>query len=134
MHNQRQHFKVGEKTTEKSFNSINVDFFQKKVIINQLFIKIKNSLFRSTSILFASYLAIGLLNTSCNSTPKEAAQATSKRRNSVTAVDAAIAKIGRLEKELLYTGTTVPFRRISVRSQIEGQLLALNLDIGDKVS
>ena len=134
MHNQRQHFKVGKKITEKRIDSIKFDFFQKKFIRNQLFIKIKNSLFRSTSILFASYLAIGFLNTSCYSTPKEAAQATSKRRNSLTAVDVAIAKIGRLEKELLYTGTTVPFRKISVRSQIEGQLLTLNLDVGDRVS
>jgi len=134
MYNQRQHFRLGKKATEKSINSVDVEFFQKNVIINQLFIKIKNSLFCSTSILFACYFAIGLLNTSCNSAPKETAQATLKRRGGATAVDTAIARIGKLEKELSYTGTTVPFRRISVRSQIEGQLLALNVDVGDKVS
>ncbi|MEM9923467.1 MAG: efflux RND transporter periplasmic adaptor subunit, partial [Cyanobacteria bacterium P01_D01_bin.50] len=85
-------------------------------------------------ILFACYLAMGLLNTSCYSSPKETAQATSKRRGSVTAVDVAIARKSWLKKELSYTGSTVPFRKISVRSQIEGQLLALNVDIGDKVS
>lgn len=134
MHNQRQHFKVWKKTVEKSTKSLDVDFFQKSAIRNQLFIKLKNSLFSSTSILVACYLAIGLLNTSCNFAPKETAQATSKRRNNTTAVDVAIAKLGRLEKELSYTGTTVPFRKISVRSRIEGQLLTLNVDIGDRVS
>ncbi|MEO0935685.1 MAG: HlyD family efflux transporter periplasmic adaptor subunit, partial [Cyanobacteria bacterium J06641_2] len=133
MYNQRQHFKVGKKTVEKSIESRDVDFLRKNVIVNQLFIKIKNSLFRSTSILFGCYLAIGLLNTSCNWAPKETAQATSRRRGGAIAVDVAIAKTGKLEKELSYTGTTVPFRKISVRSQIEGQLLGLNVDIGDRV-
>ncbi|MDY6898071.1 MAG: efflux RND transporter periplasmic adaptor subunit [Cyanobacteriota bacterium] len=134
MYNQRQHFKVGKTATTERVQSVDVDFFQKNVIINQLFIKLKNSFFCSTSILFACSLAIGLLSTGCNSVPKETAQATSRRRGGATAVDVAIAKIGKLEKELSYTGTTVPFQEISVRSQIEGQLLTLNVDIGDRVS
>ncbi len=129
MYNQRQHFNVGKKAINKCF--------QKNLPVNQLFIKIKSNLksnlWRSSSILFA-FLVIGLLNTSCNSAPKETAQATLKRRGGATAVDAAIARKGQLNKELSYTGTTVPFRKISVRSQIEGQLLTLNVDVGDKVT
>ncbi len=126
MYNQQQHFHVGKKATKK--------LFQKNVFVRQIFIKIKSNLLHSSSILFVFYLVIGLLNTSCNSVPKETAQATLKRGGGVTAVDAAIARKGQLEKELSYTGSTVPFREISVRSQIEGQLLALNVDLGDTVT
>ncbi|MGB6299246.1 MAG: biotin/lipoyl-binding protein, partial [Rivularia sp. (in: cyanobacteria)] len=124
MYNQQQHFSVGKKAIKKCF--------EKNVLINQLFLKIKSNLLGSSSILLA-FLAIGLLNTGCNSVPKETAQATSSG-GGATAVDAAIARKGQLEKELIYTGSTVPFREISVRSQIEGQLLTLNVDIGDKVT
>ncbi|MGB7377012.1 MAG: efflux RND transporter periplasmic adaptor subunit [Rivularia sp. (in: cyanobacteria)] len=126
MCNQQQHFHVGKKATKK--------LFQRNVFVRQIFIKIKSNLLHSSSILFVFYLVIGLLNTSCNSVPKETAQATLKRGGGVTAVDAAIARKGQLEKELSYTGSTVPFREISVRSQIEGQLLSLNVDLGDRVT
>ena len=106
----------------------------KKITLPRQEINYKTNLFRSTYILYISYLFIGILITSCNSAPKETAQATSKRRGGITAVDTAIAKKAPLKKELFYTGTTVPFRKISVRSQVEGQLLALNVDIGDKLS
>ncbi len=125
MYNQRQHFNVGQKTIRKCF--------QKNLFRNQLLLEIKSSLLRSSSILFAFYLVIGLLNTSCNSDKKETAQATSSR-GGMTAVDAAIAQKGKLKKELLFTGTTIPFQQISVRSRIEGQLLTLNVDVGDKVT
>ena len=129
MYNQRQHFNVGKKAINKCS--------KKNLPVNQLFIKIKSNLksnlLRSSSILFA-FLVIGLLNTSCNSPPKEQARATSKRGGGATAVDAAIARKGQLEKELSYTGSTIPFRKISVRSRLVGQLLALNVDLGDKVT
>lgn len=159
MHNQREHLNVGKKTifqtillsissnrkkqyicsrpeanrTKIKNKTVYFGCSQKNAPANQLLCKARSKLFPSTSILFACYLIIGLLNTSCNSVPKETAQATSKRRDSTTAVDVAIARKAQLKKELSYTGTTVPFRKISVRSQIEGQLLALNVDVGDKV-
>ncbi len=126
MYNQRQHFNLGKKAINKCF--------QRNVPVFQLLIKFKTNLWRSASISFAFYLVIGLLNTSCNWAPKETAQATSKRKDGATAVDAAIARKEQLEKELSYTGTTVPFRKISVRSRLVGQLLALNVDLGDKVT
>lgn len=125
MYNQQQHFNVGKKATIKCS--------QKNAFVSELFIKIKSNLSLSDSIVFAFYLVIGLLNISCNSAPKETAQATSSQ-GSATAVDVAIAKKAQLEKKLFYTGTTVPFRKITVRSRIEGQLLKLNVDVGDKVT
>ncbi len=140
MHNQREHLNLGTKKIKKSILfpiSINTSFISgcspKKVILTQIVRKIPSNLLRS-SILLTCYLALGLLNTSCNSAPKETAQATSKTRGGAPAVDVAIARKSQLKKELLLTGTTVPFRKISVRSQIEGQLLALNVDVGDKVT
>lgn len=126
MYNQQQHFHVGKKARKRCF--------KKDAFVKQLFIKIKSNLLRSTSILFGFYLVIGLLITSCNSAPKETAQATSKRRGGAAAVDAAIARKGQLNEKLSYTGSTVPFRKISVRSRLVGQLLALNVDLGDKVT
>jgi len=108
--------------------------YQKKELVKQVSRKTKINLLSSRSILVSFYLVISLLNISCNSAPKETAQATSKRRSGVTAVDVAIARLGKLEKGLSYTGTTLPERKISMRSQIEGQLLALNVDVGDKVT
>ncbi|BAZ53073.1 RND family efflux transporter MFP subunit [Nostoc sp. NIES-4103] len=87
----------------------------------------------------ACLLSIGLMTASCGSSGKETAKAQSQNPNQqpgggATAVDAAIAKTGLLEQPQEYTGTTTPFRIVSVRSQIEARLLALNLDVGDKVS
>ncbi|MEO1673561.1 MAG: efflux RND transporter periplasmic adaptor subunit [Cyanobacteria bacterium J06631_2] len=48
-------------------------------------------------------------------------------------VDAAIAKKGSLEKETQYVGTTYPVREVSLRSRIEGQVLDLNVDVGDSI-
>ncbi|NES22208.1 MAG: efflux RND transporter periplasmic adaptor subunit [Symploca sp. SIO3E6] len=49
-------------------------------------------------------------------------------------VDAAIAKKGTIQEPLEYPGTTKPVREVSLRSQIEGRLLKLNVDVGDTVS
>ncbi|WP_398344919.1 MULTISPECIES: efflux RND transporter periplasmic adaptor subunit [Nostocales] len=88
--------------------------------------------------LIGSMLGIGLLTMSCGLLPKESAEAESQRSggqqgNNATAVDVAIARTGLLRQEPEYTGTTNAFRVVSLRSQVEGRLLALNVDIGNAV-
>ena len=48
-------------------------------------------------------------------------------------VDVAIAETGTIQEPLEYIGTTKPVREVSLRSQIEGRLLRLNVDVGDIV-
>ena len=49
-------------------------------------------------------------------------------------VDVAIAKTGSLQDNIELTGTTQPVKEISLRAQVEGQLLALLVDAGDPVT
>ncbi|MBW4632105.1 MAG: efflux RND transporter periplasmic adaptor subunit [Iphinoe sp. HA4291-MV1] len=90
-------------------------------------------------ILIASVLGVGLLTAGCGSLPKESAEAESQRPRGkqegggAVPVDASIARTGVLRQEPEYTGTTTPFRTVSLRSQVEGRLLALNADVGDAV-
>jgi HlyD family secretion protein len=86
-------------------------------------------------LFIACVLGVGLLTGSCSADKKDAADAQSKSRGaaSVTPVDVAVARTDVLRQQSEYTGTTVPFRIVSLRSQIQGQLLALNADIGNSV-
>ena len=95
----------------------------------------------SISVLFiTSLLSMGFLTVSCGSMPKESAKAQSQQRGeggrgkNATPVDVAIARTGSLRVQPSYTGNTTPFRTVSLRSQVEARLLALNLDVGDKVN
>jgi len=94
----------------------------------------------SSILLMICSLGIGLLATSCGSSPKETAKAQSQQSNGrgggdkATPVDVAIARTGVLRVQPSYTGNTTPFRTVSLRSQVEARLLALNLDLGDKVN
>lgn len=89
-------------------------------------------------LLIPCLLGIGLLMANCGSLPKESADAESQspgsgQRGGTTAVNVAIARTDLLQKQPEYTGNTTPFRIVSVRSQVEARLLALNLDVGDQV-
>ncbi|WP_442948812.1 efflux RND transporter periplasmic adaptor subunit [Nostoc sp.] len=89
-------------------------------------------------LLIPCLLGIGLLTANCGALPKESADAESQspgsgQRGGATAVDMAIARTDLLQKQPEYTGNTTAFRIVSVRSQVEARLLALNLDVGDQV-
>ncbi|MFN6496835.1 MAG: efflux RND transporter periplasmic adaptor subunit [Nostoc sp. DedQUE01] len=103
----------------------------------------ENYFFASTtlkSILIPCLVGIGLLTASCGSLPKESAEAQSQtptggaRGGGAKPVDVAIARTDLLQTQPEYTGNTTPFRIVSLRSQVEARLLALNLDVGDTVT
>ena len=60
-------------------------------------------------------------------------QSPSKPGSEIIAVDVAIARLSNLEPIREYIGTTRPVQEVSLRSQVEGRLLKLNVDIGDRL-
>jgi multidrug efflux pump subunit AcrA (membrane-fusion protein) len=78
---------------------------------------------------------LSVFNLSCSSqNNKDASQAQTQSQKVTTAVDVAIASLDLLQTETEFTGTTAPIQEVSVRSRIEGRLLELNVDIGDRVN
>jgi RND family efflux transporter MFP subunit len=70
----------------------------------------------------------------CNFLPKGQAQpSVSTPDPSIVAVDVTTAKTGILRQPREYTGITQPLQEVSLRSQAEGQLLRLNVNVGDRV-
>jgi HlyD family secretion protein len=64
---------------------------------------------------------------------KDASQAQTQNQKASIAVDVEIANLGSLQPETEYTGTTAPIREVLVRSRLEGRLLDLKVDVGDRV-
>ena len=56
-----------------------------------------------------------------------------KQQQKTLSVDVGVARQGALEKDPEYVGTTYPVREVSLRSRIEGQILDLKVDVGDRV-
>ena len=76
--------------------------------------------------------------TGCNFLGKTEAEAQStpsrsKQGEGSTSVHVAIAKPGLLQEPMKYSGTTRPVREVSLRAQVEGRLLNINVDTGDAV-
>lgn len=64
---------------------------------------------------------------------QEQSSTTVSQRNTTAAVDVGIAQEGALSSNLDYTGSTRPIKEVLVRSQVEGRLLNLEVDLGDQV-
>ncbi|PZV19608.1 MAG: efflux transporter periplasmic adaptor subunit [Pseudanabaena sp.] len=65
--------------------------------------------------------------------PKDTTQAQTQSPKTSVAVDVVIAKFDTLQAGTEFTGTTAPIREVSVKSRLEGRLLDLNVDVGDRV-
>lgn len=83
-------------------------------------------------VLSSLLLGVGIIIGSCGTLPKESADAQAQQPD-ITPVDVAIARSSKLAAEIEYTGTTEAVRTVLIRSQVEGQLLGLNVDVGDTV-
>ncbi|EKQ70011.1 RND family efflux transporter, MFP subunit [Leptolyngbyaceae cyanobacterium JSC-12] len=75
----------------------------------------------------------------CGSLSKADAEAQRPRRgqqdaDGPVAVDVAIARTALLQQDQEYTGTTQPYRQVSLRPQVEGQIVDLSVDVGDPVT
>jgi multidrug efflux pump subunit AcrA (membrane-fusion protein) len=75
--------------------------------------------------------ATALLSAGC-SAPDRAENAPPRQRP--TTVNVAIAGAGTVGRDPAYTGTTQPLKIVSIRSRVEGQLLTLTVDAGDRVT
>ncbi|MGK7898795.1 MAG: efflux RND transporter periplasmic adaptor subunit [Xenococcus sp. (in: cyanobacteria)] len=60
--------------------------------------------------------------------------APSAAQSQLTAVDVEIARLGNLTTAREYVGTTEPIRKTLLRSQAEGKLLNLSVEVGDRVN
>jgi HlyD family secretion protein len=79
-------------------------------------------------------LSMSVMTASCGSqNERGASQAQTPGQKQSIAVDVALASLDSQQAETEFTGTTAPIREVSVRSRIEGRLLELNVDVGDRV-
>ncbi|WP_310489099.1 efflux RND transporter periplasmic adaptor subunit, partial [Chamaesiphon sp. VAR_69_metabat_338] len=83
-----------------------------------------------------AFALVAMCLASC-SAPRDEAEARTRPGNGrsaqATAVDVAVASVAPLTAVREYTGTTQPVQEVAIRAQVEGQLRALNVDVGDRV-
>ena len=83
--------------------------------------------------ILATIASLSGVTVSCTQNNKDASQAQVQTQKPAVAVDVAIASSDVSQSETEYTGTTAPIREVSVKSRIEGRLIDLAVDIGDRV-
>jgi multidrug efflux pump subunit AcrA (membrane-fusion protein) len=82
--------------------------------------------------LLVAIASLSVATVSCSSQSDKGASQAQTQKPAI-AVDVTIAKFDTLQAATEYTGTTVPIREVSVKSRLEGRLLDLNVDVGDRV-
>lgn len=88
-------------------------------------------------LIILSIFAASLMG--CSSIPKDEADAQTRQsqgdqNKQPASVDVAVARAAPSQSSLEYVGTTQPYRQVSLRTQVEGQLLSLRADVGDAVT
>ncbi|MEL4897178.1 HlyD family secretion protein [Crocosphaera sp. Alani8] len=85
-------------------------------------------------LILAGILMLGSVG--CKIVPDTEAkeQETVEFKEQIPSVDVAIAKTDTVRNTREYIGTTQPVRTVALRSQVEGQLLQLTVDVGDRVN
>lgn len=81
-------------------------------------------------------LAGVLFVSGCNLIPAGDAQTQPNAQNQqggTVTVDAAVAELGAISEDRTYTGTTRPYREVSLRSQAEGRITDITVNVGDSV-
>lgn len=79
-------------------------------------------------------LLVSITASGCQLLPPGSAQTNrEQQRSPITAVEAAVVERQPLQEATRYTGTTEPFQSVSLRAQVEGQVLGLSVDVGDPV-
>ncbi|MDJ1168051.1 efflux RND transporter periplasmic adaptor subunit [Roseofilum sp. BLCC_M154] len=81
-------------------------------------------------------MSLVLTTTGCKFLPRPESSAFSQpiaNQQASLSVDVATAAVSDRGNSLIYTGTTEPIQEVTLRSQSEGQLLYLNVDVGDRV-
>lgn len=98
----------------------------------------RDSLQRRSPVWIGSAWGLALLASGCqNAIPPSDAQAPAARpsdQSGPPAVDVAVATIGPLAAARDYVGTTQPARTVALRSRVEGYVLDVNADVGDRVT